>query len=223
MISTPDNLLTMARRMLPDANLAVTNLPLCPEIQLWLFNGDALNRPLSPDEQLSIQEYPCYWAFCWASGHLLARYILDHPELVKDRTVIDIGCGSGVVAVAAAMAGARQAIGCDLDPDALAATDANARLNGVRVDLLDDFFNWCPEPGFIPEPLIVAADLLYDRGNLPLVDEFLQRSRHVLIGDSRIRDFSHPSFETTDTCESSNQPESSGFDEFHTVNVYQSF
>ena len=209
-------------RMLADATPAISPLPLCPSIQLWLLAGEALERPLSAEEQLSIQEYPCYWAFCWASGHRLACYLLDNPELVANRTVIDVGCGSGVVAIAAALAGARTVVGCDLDPDALAATRANAELNGVDIQLLDDFFSWQVPSEAGREPLIIAADLLYDRSNLALVEAFLQRSSQVLIADSRIRDFAHPDFMAAVTYPSSNQPESSGYDEFHNVNIYAS-
>lgn len=207
-------------QMLPDAQLAVTRLPLCPDIQLWLLNGEVLNRPMNQTEQISIQEHPCYWAFCWASGHMLARYLLDHPELVKGKTVLDVGCGSGVVSIAAAMAGAHKVIACDLDRDALIATQANAVLNHVELEVLDDFCAW--ETNDHTPSVIIAADLLYDRSNLALVSAFLERSKEVMIADSRIRDFTHPAFKTLGAFASSNQPFSGGYDEFHTVNLYQS-
>ena len=220
-MSAPLPLQNAIEQMLPDAELTPVALPLCLEIQLWLLSGQALERPLSADEQISVQSYPCYWAFCWASGHRLARYLLDHPEIVRGKTVIDVGCGSGVAAIAAAMAGAKRVIACDLDQDALIATRENARLSRVSLELLDDFFAWQPELDDTGEPLILAADLLYDRSNLALVDAFLERSSDVLIADSRIKDFSHPAFSAPQAYDSSNEPQSAGYDEFQTMYLYR--
>lgn len=220
-MSAPLPLQNAIAQMLPDAELTPVSLPLCPDIQLWLLSGQTLQRPLSADEQIRVQTYPCYWAFCWASGHRLACYLLDHPEIVRGKTVIDVGCGSGVAAIAASMAGAKRVIACDLDQDALLATRENARLSRVSLELLDDFFAWRPEPDDTGEPLILAADLLYDRSNLALVDAFLERSSDVLIADSRIKDFSHPAFSKPQAYDSSNEPPSAGYDEFQTMYLYR--
>jgi predicted nicotinamide N-methyase len=85
---------------------------------------------------------PPFWAFAWAGGQALARYLLDHPETVKDRQVIDIASGSGLVAIAAAEAGAATVTAYDIDPLAIAAITLNAAANGVavravRADILD--------------------------------------------------------------------------------------
>ena len=111
----------------------------------WRFSGQSMpcsriRSPLplcstvmvSPSATPTGESAP-FWAFCWASGQLLARYVLDHPELVRGRRVLDFGCGSGVVAIAAALAGAESAVACDCDPLALEAARANAALNGVAV------------------------------------------------------------------------------------------
>ena len=79
-------------------------------------------RPFSQKEILDIQTYLAYWAFCWASGQVLARYLLDHPERVRGKVVMDVGAGSGVVGIAAKIAGAKRVIACDIDPNALAAS-----------------------------------------------------------------------------------------------------
>ena len=94
---------------------------------------------LSREEMLAVMNYPAYWAFCWASGQVLARFILDHPEWVRGRRVMDFGAGSGVVAVAAMLAGAREVVACDIDPEALLAVRCNTELNGVALTLADDF------------------------------------------------------------------------------------
>ena len=86
---------------------------------------------------------PPFWAFAWAGGQALARYLLDHPEVVKDRRVIDIASGSGLVAIAAARAGAAAVTAYDIDPLAAAAITMNADANGAAVlavcaDVLDE-------------------------------------------------------------------------------------
>ncbi len=211
------------QRMLPGTALSANTLPLVPEIRLWLIDGDVLTRPLTLEEQNRVADYPCYWAICWASGHRLARYILDHPELVKGKSVIDVGCGSGVIAIAAALAGASRVVACDLDTVALEAASANAQLNNVTLDVNDHFFNLTAQHSNTEQPpLIIAADLLYDRSNLPLIDDFLALSPDVWIADSRISDFSHPAFRYIGPYSSANEPQSDGYDEFQTMHLYQS-
>ena len=74
-------------------------LPLCPELSLWLL-GDDVDLHQRVSEVFEIETAP-YWAFCWGSGQALARYLLDHPELVRGRDVVDFGAGCGVAAIAA--------------------------------------------------------------------------------------------------------------------------
>jgi predicted nicotinamide N-methyase len=127
---------------------------------------------------------PPFWAFAWAGGQALARYLLDHPETVKDRQVIDIASGSGLVAIAAARAGAAAVTGYDIDPLAIAAITLNAAANGVTVlavqaDILDT-----GGPG--PDVLLVA-DAFYERELARRVTGFLARGQargaDVLVGD----------------------------------------
>lgn len=179
------------RALLPGARLTPTALPLVPELQLWLINADYPVGPLPPAVTRVLMEAPPYWAFCWGSGAVLARWLLDHPEEVRGKTVLDFGAGSGVVAVAAALAGARRAIACDLDPQSLAAARANARLNRVQIGESADFFRLAE-----PVDLIVAADVLYDRDNLPFLAAFRERAPTVLVADSRVRHFAEPGYRT---------------------------
>jgi predicted nicotinamide N-methyase len=106
---------------------------LVPEIELregglsmplWEAAALADARPAVP---------PPYWAWPWAGGQALARYVLDHPGLVRDRTVVDVGCGGGIVAIAAALAGARAVTAIDIEVFAIEATRINAAANGVVV------------------------------------------------------------------------------------------
>jgi len=127
---------------------------------------------------------PPFWAFAWAGGQALARYLLDHPETVKDRQVIDIASGSGLVAIAAARAGAAAVTGYDIDPLAIAAITLNAAANdatvlAVEADILDT-------GGAGPDVMLVA-DAFYERELARRVTRFAERCRargaDVLVGD----------------------------------------
>jgi len=178
------------RAFLPGARLERAGLPLVPELDLWLINADYPVGPLPPEVARQLMEDPPYWAFCWGSGAVLARWLLDHPDSVRGRTVLDFGAGSGVVAVAAALAGARRAVACDLDGRSLQAARANAQLNGVQVETCADYFAFAGDID-----LILAADVLYDRDNLAFLEKFRARAPEVLVADSRVRDFREPGYE----------------------------
>jgi predicted nicotinamide N-methyase len=110
----------------------LTPVPLAPEISLHLAEPGAGLFDATGGEFRSA-EPPPFWAFAWAGGQALARHLLDHPELVAGRKVLDLASGSGVVAIAAAKAGAAEVAADDLDPAALAAARRNAAANGVTL------------------------------------------------------------------------------------------
>ncbi|MEU7690585.1 class I SAM-dependent methyltransferase [Microbispora hainanensis] len=120
-----------------------------------------------------------FWACPWAGGQALARHVLDHPEIVRGRTVLDLATGSGLVAIAAALAGAALVVANDVDPYALAAVGVNARANGVTVrvaagDLLD---------GTPSQQVVLAGDVYYEEPLARRVTPFLSRAGgEVLIG-----------------------------------------
>jgi predicted nicotinamide N-methyase len=159
------------------SNLHLQLAPLLPELKLYLAHpGSGLSR-------LALNETP-YWAYLWPGGALLARYFLDRPQTVKDLRVLDIGTGGGVVAIAAAKAGARQVTANDVDANAIAAVMVNAQANGVRIetirgDVLD---------GDVPEAdLIVIGDLFYHEPVAIRLKAFASRclaaGKTVLTGD----------------------------------------
>jgi predicted nicotinamide N-methyase len=130
---------------------------------------------------------PPFWAFAWAGGQALARYLLDHPQAVRGRRVIDIASGSGLVAIAAGKAGAAAVTAYDIDPLAVAAVGVNAAANGVTVlavcaDILDD--NAQPAAG---TDVVLVADAFYQRDLAARVMRFAGRARArgaaVLAGD----------------------------------------
>jgi predicted nicotinamide N-methyase len=169
------------------ASTRLSPVPLAPEIRLyqasepmgvWQHTEQATGRTgLDPP----------FWAFAWAGGQALARYLLDRPEAVSGRTVIDVASGSGLVAIAAVMAGAAAVTAYDIDPLAAAAITVNAAANGVAVpavcaDVLSE--DRLPGPG---ADLVLVADAFYERDLATQVLRFLERSHArgaaVLVGD----------------------------------------
>lgn len=210
----PGHLLDALNQLLGDAQLSAQTLP-DTDIKLWLIDADNMDRQFSPDETQRILDEPPYWCFCWASGLVLARWLAQNPEWVRNKRVLDFGTGSGVAAIAAAKAGATEVVACDLDPLALAATKANADLNDVRLSYSADFFAEADR-----FDLIIVADVLYDRANLPLLDQFLSRGQHALVADSRVRDFQHPLYQRLGIMQACTWPDLAEPAEFRHVSLY---
>jgi predicted nicotinamide N-methyase len=136
-----------------------------------------------------------YWAFAWAGGQALARYVLDHPETVRGKRVLDLASGSGLVAIAAARAGAAHAIANDIDAFAAAAIAANAEANDVPIEaLLEDVLDDVADAD-----VILAADFCYERPFAERALAFLTRAQArgttVLVGDPGRRYFPRERFE----------------------------
>ncbi|MFI8482393.1 class I SAM-dependent methyltransferase [Pseudomonas sp. NPDC078700] len=210
----PGHLLDALNQLLGDAQLSAQTLP-DTDIKLWLIDADNMDRQFSPDETQRILDEPPYWCFCWASGLVLARWLAQKPEWVRNKRVLDFGTGSGVAAIAAAKAGATEVVACDLDPLALAATKANADLNDVNLSYSADFFAEADR-----FDLIIVADVLYDRANLPLLDQFLSRGQHALVADSRVRDFQHPLYQRLGIMQACTWPDLAEPAEFRHVSLY---
>ena len=213
-MTPPFSLQQALGELLGDARLCAERLP-GTDIDLWLIDANNMDREFSPDETRRILEEPPYWCFCWASGLVLAHWLADKPEWVRGKRVLDFGAGSGIAAIAAAKAGAAEVVACDLDPLALDACRANAELNGVELTYSADFFQ--EEERF---DLIIVADVLYDRANLPLLDEFLSRGREALVADSRVRDFSHPLYQRLGILDGCTWPDLAEPAEFRHVSLY---
>ena len=147
------------------ANLDLIPAPSVPEIRLYRAHPrSGLSRLLGDD---GVQPY---WAYGWAGGTVLARYLLDHPETVAARRVLDIGTGSGIVAIAVVKAGAAAATGVDVDPLAIAAAGLNAEANGVAISLLCEDVLDGPAP---ETDLVLVSDLFYDQATAHRLTSFL--------------------------------------------------
>ncbi|MEE4250823.1 MAG: 50S ribosomal protein L11 methyltransferase [Alcanivoracaceae bacterium] len=204
------------QHLLPDASLCQQAPPLIPELPLWLLGDIQAGQKLDPIVAAALMDTPPYWSFCWASGQVLARWLLDHAEQVVGRTVVDVGPGSGVVALAAARAGAGRVIACDIDPQALLAVAMNAQALSLPIELSDDL-----QECLGLADLVTAADILYDRDNLSLLEAF-QVAPWVLLADSRVRDLSPPGYQQIARFSATTWPDLGESSEFNQVTVYQS-
>lgn len=202
--------------ILPTARIETLPLNNGTGIELYLMNEDYPQGKLPQEAALKLMEQPYYWAFCWASGLVLSQYIMENPELVKGKRVVDFGCGSGVVAIAAAKAGAAEVVACDIDPVAQIATRENARLNQVDLVISDDFDNI---EGHVD--IIIVADVLYDRDNFPWLSRFVERADDVLIADSRVKDFDFPPYQQIARYDGCTMPDLDESAEFRDVRLYQ--
>jgi predicted nicotinamide N-methyase len=167
------------------ANTIVTTPPLVPEIRLHLAT-EVTPLWLATEATLAQEGVPPpFWAFAWAGGQALARYLLDRPGIVAGASVLDFGAGSGLVAIAAVLAGARDVRAAEIDPFAAAAIGVNAALNRVSVAVTTaDITDAADDPG---ADIITAGDICYERPMAERVVPWLRRlagnGRLVLLGD----------------------------------------
>jgi predicted nicotinamide N-methyase len=176
-MSIPDNhaFILAQTRLLP--------VPHAPEISLHIADVATELWSKTEEELGEIGLPPPFWAFAWAGGQALARYILDHPDLVAGKHVLDFASGSGLVAIAAAKAGAVRVEACDIDAFSAEAIAVNAQENMVRVevfcgDLIGLDKGW---------DVVLAGDVSYERDMAARVTDWLddlrQRGALVLMGD----------------------------------------
>lgn len=156
---------------------------LVPEVQLYLADDPTVLRARL-EARAGRRMAPPFWASAWVGGQALARYLLDHPDLVAGRRVLDVASGSGLVAIAAALAGAAQVTANDIDRYALAAVTMNARANNVAIDVRAG--NLLDGHGEDAE-VIFAGDVFYSPDLAAPMLSFLNRAAargvRVLIGD----------------------------------------
>ena len=165
-------------------NTELLTPPLVPEVKLHLATEVVPLWRKTEEELEAMGVPPPYWAFAWAGGQALARYVLDNPAAVRGRTVLDFGSGSGLVAIAAAKAGAANVTAADIDRYAVSAISLNAEANRVRVEIV--------ERDIIGEGCIwqatLCGDMCYEK---PLAEKLLawlqyaraQNGVTVLLGD----------------------------------------
>ena len=164
-------------------NTRVQSPPHLPEIRLHLAD-EAHDLWHRTEEELKASGLePPFWAFAWAGGQGLARHVLDNPDCVRGKTILDFATGSGLVAIAAQMSGAAHVLAADIDPFSADAVALNSKLNGLAVkhtadNLAGRDHGW---------DVILAGDVFYDRLMaemlLPWFDTLAARGAEILIGD----------------------------------------
>lgn len=166
------------------ANTRLQTVPHAPEIRLWLADEITPLWRLTEEELGEMGLPPPFWAFAWAGGQALARWLLDHPQEVAGKRVLDFASGSGLVGVAAIKAGAASVLCADIDPFCAAAVALNAEANGVALAFTDHDLLDAPPP---EADVICAGDVCYEK---PMTDRVLAwlgeakaRGTRVLIGD----------------------------------------
>lgn len=168
-----------------EANTRLLSPPLVPEIKLHLAEESLPIWRKTEEELGEMNVPPPYWAFAWAGGQALARYLMDAPATVAGQAVLDLGCGSGLTAIAAMKAGAARSLAADIDAVALAAVALNAVANGVAIAATaSDLLAGAPQREF---GVILVGDLFYERVLADRVSAFIgaavAQGASVLIGD----------------------------------------
>jgi predicted nicotinamide N-methyase len=162
------------------ANAELMTPPLTPELRLHLATEIVPLWRKTEEELEAMGVPPPYWAFAWAGGQALARYVLDNPARVAGKRILDFGAGSGIVALAAAKAGAAHVLAADIDKFAIAAIMANAQANGVAVATTSDDIIGSTEQFDV----ILVGDMCYER---PLAERLMAWlatcGAEILLGD----------------------------------------
>lgn len=174
-----------ARRFIA-ANTRVLSPPLVPEVRLHLAEESLPIWQKTEEELGEMNVPPPFWAFAWAGGQALARYLIDTPRLVSGKSVVDLGSGSGLTAIAARRAGAAAVLAADIDPLSCAAVGLNAALNDVALDVTgEDLLARAPDPADV----VLVGDLFYERELAERVMRYVERAASagaaILIGDPK--------------------------------------
>lgn len=172
-----------ARKAFIVANTRLQRPPHAPEIELYLADEITPIWRMTEEALGQIGVAPPFWAFAWAGGQGVARYVLDHPDEVAGRTVLDLAAGSGLVAIAAMKAGAASALAADIDAFCEAAVSLNTGVNGVAVAFTArDLLREAP-----PVEVILAGDIAYEKPMADLMFPWLMAAHRsgvrVLVGD----------------------------------------
>lgn len=181
----------MFARSFIEANTRLLRPPLVPEMTLHLAEESLPIWRKTEEELGELNVPPPYWAFAWAGGQALARYILDTPETVAGKSVLDIGSGSGLVAIAAMLAGAKRVTANDIDAFAITACQLNAAANNVAIEVVDgDLLTPGNDAQVLPAVNItLLGDLFYDKVLSERAIAFAADARRsgsrVLVGDPR--------------------------------------
>jgi predicted nicotinamide N-methyase len=191
MSTAPDRIRTFIT-----ANTSRLAPPLVPEIELYLAEESIPIWQKTEEELGEMNVPPPFWAFAWAGGQALARYLLDNAESVSGKRVLDLGCGSGLTAIAAMRSGAVSVLAADIDGYALEATRLNAEANCVEVETTQSDLLGTPPGDF---EVILVGDLFYERQLADRVLAYIEAATNkgaiALIGDPQRNYFPRDRFQ----------------------------
>jgi predicted nicotinamide N-methyase len=178
------------------ANTRILAPPLVPELRLHLAEESLPIWQKTEEELGDVNVPPPYWAFAWAGGQALARYVLDNRPRVAGKSVLDLGSGSGLAAIAARRAGGLSVLAADIDPWAIAAVELNAAANGLAIATTPANLLAAAPPAV---DVVLVGDLFYERSLAESVLGFIERAAargmQVLIGDPQRSYFPRGRFE----------------------------
>lgn len=178
------------------ANTVVLAPPLVPELKLHLAEESMPLWHKTEEELGELNLPPPYWAFAWAGGQALSRYILDHPEVCRGKRVLDLGSGSGMCAISACLAGAASVIASDVDRIAVSAMQLNATLNGVELEVPS--CSWLDE-GLPAGDVVLLGDVFYEKALatnvMAVITEGRRRGLQMFVGDPSRSYFPNDRFE----------------------------
>jgi predicted nicotinamide N-methyase len=168
-------------------NTAVCSPPHVPELNLHLADEahSLWHKTEEELEQIGLQ--PPFWAFAWAGGQALARFILDHPDIVSGKRVLDFASGSGLVGIAAKLAGANEVTCVDIDPFCASAITLNAALSGIAVSIQITDLTEIINLESSEYDCVLAGDVFYDKQMVdkvwPMLQAFKRQGATILVGD----------------------------------------
>ncbi len=202
--------------ILPGAVLTQQALPFDDSISLLLLDPQVDGFQLNSSQVGHFWQNLPYWAFAWAAGQGLASHILNNPELVKGKRVLDFGCGSGLVGIAAAKAGAASVLCCDSDPLALMACEINAKRNHVDLEATAHWLNRIDQLD-----CLLAGDVLYD---LTSAGDLATQCSNIPVWILAETDYQLPPWSTlqaVEQCYMNTLPRLDDFDQNLLVSIYQ--
>lgn len=186
------------------------------DIELSLLAHNSVGLSLDTRQVGTFWQGLPYWAFAWAAGLGLARYILAHPELVRGKRVLDFGCGSGLVGISAAKAGASSVLCCDSDPLARLASQCNAERNGVVITVAGE---WLGESADLD--CLLAADILYDLTSAGDLAKQCAAIPNWLVAETQFQLPPWSSLFVVEQCVASTWPSMDDFDQNLPVSIYR--
>ncbi len=192
--------LALSREYKLRAITEVTTPSLCPEISLHLAPSGATLEEFRSNNEKLLGMVPPYWAIAWPGGQAIARFLIDHIQLIAGKHVLDFGTGCGIAAIAAAKAGACTVKAIDRDPNATEIARINAILNGVSIECITEDI---ARIAAYQTDVILAGDLWYERFDAqritPLLRNFARSGIEVFLGDPNRTYFPHTKVELLQT------------------------